>query len=312
MNKKWLLTAVYHHSTMGETYGSGGSDEGFFYTNTFECIPATVPFRPVRVTPKPSVQGCQTAIVVGPIGEEIYTDKFGRVKVQFHWDREGKKDEDSSCWMRVSYPWAGKSWGAIHIPRIGQEVIVDFLEGDPDQPIIVGRVYNAERMPPWALDSKKTISGFKSDSTKGGGGYNEFSMDDTKGNELINVHGQFNMNTTVLHDQKEAVKNNKNVHVVNELRTQVDQKTSHLTNADVAEHFKANHAEVVDAERYLKAARIIIEATNEICIKVGGNHVHISSAGVYVEGTMVDINCGHPAQSTSLSNLTPTVPEDPS
>jgi len=205
MNQKWMLTAVYHQSTIGEAYGSGGSDEGFFYTNTFECIPHSVPFQPSRVTPKPSVQGCQTAVVVGPAGEEIYTDKYGRVKVQFHWDREGKKNEDSSCWMRVSHPWAGKGWGGIHIPRIGQEVVVDFLEGDPDQPIIVGRVYHAENMPPWGLPAKKVVSGFKSDSTKGGGGYNEFSMDDTKGNELINVHAQFDQQNRVEHDERTSI-----------------------------------------------------------------------------------------------------------
>ena len=205
LNHKWMLTAVYHQSTIGEAYGSGGSDEGFFYTNTFECIPESVSFRPTRLTPKPSVQGCQTAVVVGPAGEEIYTDKYGRVKVQFHWDREGKKNEDSSCWIRVSSPWAGKGWGGIHIPRIGQEVVVDFLEGDPDQPLIVGRVYHAENMPPWGLPAKKVISGFKSDSTKGGGGYNEISMDDTKGNELIQVHAQHDQDIEVLHDERTNV-----------------------------------------------------------------------------------------------------------
>jgi type VI secretion system secreted protein VgrG len=205
MNQKWMLTAVYHQCSMGEAYGSGGSDEGFFYSNTFECIPADVPFRPMRVTPKPSVQGCQTATVVGPGGEEIYTDKYGRVKVQFHWDRKGKKNESSSCWVRVSHPWAGQSWGAISIPRLGQEVIVDFLEGDPDQPIIIGRVYNAEQMPPWGLPAKAVISGVKSNSTKGGGGYNEISMDDTKGKELVNIHAQYDQHKRIEHDEVVSV-----------------------------------------------------------------------------------------------------------
>jgi len=311
MNKKWLLTGVYQHLSMGEAYGSGGTDEGFVHMNTFEGIPASVPFRPLRMTPKPAVQGCQTAVVVGPAGEEIYTDKYGRVKVQFHWDREGKNNEDSSCWIRVSHPWAGKNWGGIQLPRISQEVIVDFLEGDPDQPIIVGRVYHAENMPPWSLPAQKVISGFKSNSTKGGGGYNEISMDDTKGNELINIHGQHDMNTTVLHDEKEVVKNNKNLHVIAEVRLQADKKVSNTVKGDVAEHFQANHAEVVDAERYLKANRIILEAGTEICIKVGGNNIQISAAGVYVDGTMVDLNCGHASLSTTLGGLTPTVPEDP-
>jgi type VI secretion system secreted protein VgrG len=205
VNRKWMLTAVHHQCSMGESYGTGGGGEGFFYTNTFECVPSSIPFRPPRLTPKPNVQGCQTAVVVGPGGEEIYTDKYGRVKVQFHWDREGKKNEDSSCWIRVSYPWAGKNWGGIHIPRIGQEVIVDFLEGDPDQPLIIGRVYHAESMPPWGLPAKKVVSGLKSNSTKGGGGYNEFSMDDTKGNELINVHAQFDQQNRVEHDERTSI-----------------------------------------------------------------------------------------------------------
>ena len=152
MNQAYLLTSVRHMASHGAGYQVGGAGSGSdepTYRNSFECIPFSTPYRPARVTPEPFVQGCQTAVVVGPGGEEIYTDKYGRVKVQFHWDREGKKNENSSCWIRVSHPWAGQGWGAISIPRIGQEVIVDFLEGDPDQPIIVGRVYNAEQMPPF-------------------------------------------------------------------------------------------------------------------------------------------------------------------
>src|SRR5208282_6676711 len=115
------------------------------YSNRFTCIPSSVAYHPPRVTPKPFVQGPQTALVVGKSGEEIWTDKYGRVKVQFYWDRVGQKDETSSCWIRVSSAWAGQNWGAISLPRIGQEVIVDFLEGDPDRPIIMGRVYNASQ-----------------------------------------------------------------------------------------------------------------------------------------------------------------------
>jgi type VI secretion system secreted protein VgrG len=203
LNQKYLITAVRHNANQGGNYevGAPGGDETT-YRNTFECVPASTTFRPPRVTPTPFVQGCQTAVVVGPGGEEIYTDNYGRVKVQFHWDREGKKNENSSCWIRVSQPWAGQGWGAIAIPRIGQEVIVDFLEGDPDQPIITGRVYNAEQMPPFALPGKAVISGVKSNSTKGGGGNNEISLDDTKGTELINIHAQFDQQKKVEHDER--------------------------------------------------------------------------------------------------------------
>ena len=154
MNQAYLLTSVRHMASHGAGYQVGGAGSGNGATSqpTATVSSASHSPRPTvrpRVTPEPFVQGCQTAVVVGPGGEEIYTDKYGRVKVQFHWDREGKKNENSSCWMRVSHPWAGQGWGAISIPRIGQEVIVDFLEGDPDRPIIVGRVYNAEQMPPF-------------------------------------------------------------------------------------------------------------------------------------------------------------------
>src|SRR5262249_7943489 len=136
----YVLTKV-DHSASGVDFRSGGGD--FSYSNSFTCIPLALPYRPLRTTPKPVVPGTQTAVVVGPKGSEIFTDKFGRVKVQFFWDRQGKSDADSSCWVRVAQIWAGKRWGAFFIPRIGQEVVVAFEEGDPDEPIIVGSVYNA-------------------------------------------------------------------------------------------------------------------------------------------------------------------------
>jgi type VI secretion system secreted protein VgrG len=210
LNQKYLITALRHSATHGANYEVGAAGgTGLTYTNSFETIPASTPFRPRRVTPTPFVQGCQTAVVVGPGGEEIYTDKYGRVKVQFHWDREGKKNESSSCWIRVSHPWAGQGWGAISIPRIGQEVIVDFLEGDPDQPIIVGRVYNAEQMPPFGMPGGAVVSGVKSNSTKGGGGFNEISLNDTKGTELINIHAQYDQQKKVEHDERVNVGNDR-------------------------------------------------------------------------------------------------------
>ena len=178
------------------------------YRCNFVAMASQQQFRPRRATPKPFVQGPQTAMVVGPAGDEIYTDKFGRVKVQFHWDRYGKKDQNSSCWIRVSHPWAGKGWGAVATPRIGQEVIVDFLEGDPDQPIITGRVYNAESQPPFGFPAGAVLSGIKSNTHKGAG-YNELSMDDTAGKERVFIHGQYNMDTVVEHDQTSTIHNNR-------------------------------------------------------------------------------------------------------
>lgn len=185
--------------------GGGGAVD---FRCQFTAMASKEQFRPKRVTPKPFVQGPQTAVVVGPAGDEIYTDKYGRVKVQFHWDRRGKKDENSSCWVRVSSPWAGKGWGGVSTPRIGQEVIVDFLEGDPDQPIITGRVYNAEQVPPFGFPAGAVLSGVKSQTHKGSG-FNEMSLDDTAGKERVFIHGQYNMDTVIEHDQTSTIHNNR-------------------------------------------------------------------------------------------------------
>jgi len=205
--KSYLVTSV-QHSAEDQTYFGGGNSSQR-YSNNFTCIPAEVIFRPSCDTQKTFVHGPQTAMVVGPGGEEIHTDEFGRVKVQFHWDRYGTMDENSSCFIRVSHPSAGKGWGAVSIPRIGQEVIVDFIEGDPDQPIITGRVYNAESMAPYAGG---VVSGIKSNTHKGKG-YNEMSMDDTAGKEKITIHGQYNMGTTVGNDQSNKIGNNRTTEV---------------------------------------------------------------------------------------------------
>jgi type VI secretion system secreted protein VgrG len=177
------------------------------YRCSFAAMSSKQQFRPMRITPKPFVQGPQTALVVGPGGEEIYTDKYGRVKVQFHWDRYGKKDENSSCWIRVSHPWAGKNWGAIATPRMGQEVVVDFLEGDPDQPLITGRVYNAEQMPPYGLPGNKTQTGIKSRSSLGGSpeNFNEIRFEDKKGSEQLFIHAEKNQDIEVENDETHSV-----------------------------------------------------------------------------------------------------------
>jgi type VI secretion system secreted protein VgrG len=202
------------------------------YSCRFSAIPASQNYRPPRRTPKPFVQGPQSAAVTGPAGEEIYTDKYGRVKVQFHWDRYGKKNETSSCWMRVSHPWAGKSFGAIHIPRIGQEVIVDFLEGDPDQPLITGRVYNAEQMPPWDLPGNMTQSGILTRSSKGGAysNANALRFEDKKGEEQLWLHAE--------KDQLTEVENDEDKWVGRDRRKTIDR--------DETNHIKRDRTETVD------------------------------------------------------------------
>ena len=205
----------------GREHYESGEAVDFDYQNSFTCIPDSVVFRPARTSPRPRIHGVQPAVVTGPGGEEIYPDKYGRVKVQFFWDREGKRDDKSSCWIRVSQDYAGKAWGSVTIPRIGQEVLVSFLEGDPDRPIITGRVYNADQTPPYPLPSKKMVSGLKSNSTPGGGGYNEYIFDDTKGNELIREHGQFDKDSTIEHDLREHVKHDRQRDVTNDETTAI-------------------------------------------------------------------------------------------
>ncbi|ARN20670.1 type VI secretion system Vgr family protein [Piscinibacter gummiphilus] len=203
-NIKYLVTSMDVQAHVGN-FDSGG-DAGSF-TCDLSAIPDAQQFRPPRRTPRPFVQGPQTAVVVGPSGEEIYTDKYGRVKVQFHWDRYGKKNEKSSCWVRVSQPWAGKNFGMMHIPRIGQEVVVDFLEGDPDQPLITGRVYNAEQMPPWDLPANATQSGILTRSSKGGAydNANAIRFEDKKGSEEVWIHAEKDQRIEVENDESHSV-----------------------------------------------------------------------------------------------------------
>lgn len=237
---RYLLTTVSHTASIRGTYESDGNEATFDYRNSFRCIPHETPFRPTRSMAKPIISGAQTAVVTGPPGEEIHPDKYGRVKVQFYWDRYGKKDDTSSCWIRVSQVHASSGWGYMDIPRVGEEVIVTFLEGDPDRPIITGRVYNAENMPPFSLPDGKTRRGNKTKTYKGSG-YNEMSMDDTPGNEQIRIHGQYNMDTVVGNDLTEHVKVNRTRKVDN------DEQVAVGNNKAVA--VGTNHTETVGANQ---------------------------------------------------------------
>ncbi|MDD3448270.1 MAG: type VI secretion system tip protein TssI/VgrG [Gammaproteobacteria bacterium] len=200
----------------------------------FTATDAQVPFRPPRLTPKPVVQGPQTAVVVGQSGEEIWTDEYGRVKVQFHWDRQGERDENSSCWVRVAQVWAGDNWGAMHIPRIGQEVIVSFLEGDPDQPIVTGRVYNGDNMPPYALPENQTQSGIRSRSTKGGNvdNCNEIRFEDKMGEEDLLIHAEKNQTIEVENDESHWVGNDRTKNVDNDETTEIGNNRTETVGSD--------------------------------------------------------------------------------
>jgi len=214
-NREYLAVAATYFFRNNARLSSGSGDGDADWGITVTSQPTTIAYRPQILTPKPRTHGPQTAVVVGPKGEEIYTDKYGRVKVQFHWDRLGKKDENSSCWIRVATPWAGEKWGMVHIPRIGQEVVVDFIGGDPDYPLITGSVYNAEQMPPYGLPENKSASGLKSRSTKQGGGtdFNEIRMEDLKGKEQLYVHAQRNLDSAIEHDESRFVGHDRNTRI---------------------------------------------------------------------------------------------------
>jgi type VI secretion system secreted protein VgrG len=196
VNQDYVLRSVVHAVTQES------------YTNSFEAFPASVVFRPACLTPRPVISGTQTARVVGKSGEEIWTDKYGRIKVQFHWDQKGKSDENSSCWVRVDYGWAGKNWGGIFLPRIGQEVVVSYLEGNPDFPLVTGAVYNAEQRVPYPLPDEQTKSTVKTNTSKGGNGYNEIRFEDKKDSEELYLHAQKDENIVVEHDRTKKVLNN--------------------------------------------------------------------------------------------------------
>jgi len=263
-NGDYMLLRVEHNMALAADYRTGEGDR-LVYENRFECMPMSVPFRPARTTTRPTVRGTQTAVVVGPPGEEIFTDKYSRIKVQFHWDREGKNDANSSCWIRVASPWAGKQWGMIHIPRIGQEVVVDFLEGDPDQPIVIGSVYNADQMPPYALPDNKTQSGMQTRSSPGGdgGNFNQIRFEDKKGEEQLHIHAEKNQDIEVEndethwvgHDRTKTIDHDETTHVKHDRTETVDNNETITIHGNRTETVDLNESITVSGNRTRAVSR---------------------------------------------------------
>ncbi|AZC54039.1 type VI secretion system tip protein VgrG [Pseudomonas chlororaphis] len=333
-NDLWLLTHIVHEGkqpqVLEESVTSDTTDnkDDFHqgYRNRFLATPWQVFYRPALNHPKPRVLGSQTAVVTGPKGEEIHCDQYGRVKVQFHWDREGKADDKTSCWLRVSSSWAGDRYGAIVIPRIGMEVLVTFLEGDPDQPLITGCLYHKEHPVPYALPANKTRTVFKSMSSPGGAGYNELRIEDKKGAEQIFIHAQRDWDENIEHDQKIRIGHERHDTVVKNTYTELKAEEHRITHADrktearvddhltVGEnqHIKLGTAQLTKAgqEIHLKAgAKMVIEAGSELTIKAGGSFIKLDAGGVTVVGPVVKINAGGSAGSgTGIGILMPGLP----
>ncbi|MGD0770040.1 MAG: type VI secretion system tip protein VgrG [Tepidisphaeraceae bacterium] len=311
MGKKYLVLSV-EIRVSNDVYQAGHGQAANLFSCSFTALDASVQYRPPRITPKPIVRGPQTAIVVGQAGDEITTDQYGRVKLQFHWDRYGKSDENSSCWIRVAQIWAGNKWGGMFIPRIGQEVIVDFLEGDPDRPIVTGRVYNGDNGTPYPLPNNATMSTVKSYSSKGGDGFNEIRFEDKKGQEQLFIHGEKNQDIRIKndcfewigHDRHLVVKNEQFEHIELDRNETIDRdhveqigrdrnttiqgkeakevtgSLSLKVTGDVAEVFGSNHSEQVSSDYYVKADNIVIEGMSSITIKVGETYIAIDATGI--------------------------------
>ncbi|WP_407294406.1 type VI secretion system tip protein TssI/VgrG [Stutzerimonas zhaodongensis] len=331
-NDLWLLTEVLHEGkqpqALEESVTQSGESTDFTqgYRNHFTATPWDVPYRPALVHPKPKVLGSQTAVVTGPAGEEIHCDEYGRVKVQFFWDRHGQADDKTSCWLRVSSSWAGDRYGGIAIPRVGMEVLVTFLEGDPDQPLVTGCLYHKEHQVPYDLPANKTRSVFKTLSSPGSGGYNELRIDDRKGAEQIYVHAQRDWDENIEHDQKIRIGHERHDTVeansYSEFRAEEhltvtgDRKVEvkpedHLTIAQ-SQHMKLGTAQLTKAGReiHLKAGqKMVIEAGLELTIKAGGSFIKLDPSGITVSGPLVRINAGGaPGKGAGIKIKPPVLP----
>ncbi|PSU87099.1 type VI secretion system tip protein VgrG, partial [Photobacterium kishitanii] len=308
----WLIIAVTHMGTQPQALEEAGGEGATTYNNEFIVIPAHRPWRP-PFNVKPRVDGPQIAKVVGPEGEEIYCDAFGRVKIQFPWDRYSNSDDKASCWVRVSQGWAGSQYGMVAIPRVGHEVIVDFLEGDPDQPIITGRTYNATNQPPYELPAHKTRTVLRTE-THQGDDYNELRFEDQAGKEEIYVHAQKDVNVLVENDRIDNIKHNLHLDVENERFSHI-KVNDHLTvEGESRQHTKGNYTLAVDGSMHLKQGKaLLLDAGNEVHLKAGnkivldagmeltlnvnGNFIKLDMSGVSLVGAALNLNAGGSASS---------------
>lgn len=319
---EFLVTATSFKASAGHYgTGTGTGEEG--YECTFNAIPAQdCVFRAKRVARIPRMQGLQTAIVTGPPDEEIHVDKYGRVKVQFHWDLDGQYDDGTSCWIRVSQAWAGAGWGAMAIPRIGQEVLEDFVEGDPDQPIITGRVYNGDHPVPYDLPKEKTKTTFKSNSTPDGGkGHNEWRFEDKKGKEQIYMHAQKNMDVRIRnqlrqtnsgdrHDfvgwegdkgkggsQFTSVTCESNETIGEKLYYKVEQECHYTVTQDYLENHEANHMTWVKEDHVVNATNSLVEVGQKFSVKsaqilLQGRTVHLAADQIVLGASSICLKSG--------------------
>ncbi|MCC4237439.1 type VI secretion system tip protein VgrG [Vibrio anguillarum] len=313
-NRDWVVVQVNHQGRQPQALEESGGSGATTYSNQFTLIPADVTWRATPHT-KPQVDGPCIAHVVGPDGEEIFCDEYGRVKLHFPWDRYSNGDEHSSCWVRVSQGWAGSQYGMMAIPRIGHEVIVDFLNGDPDQPLVTGRAYHATNKAPYTLPDNKTKTVLRSE-THQGEGFNELSFEDQAGQEKIYLHAQKDYEALVLNDATTHIKHDKHLTVDNDQFSHI-KNNQHLTVEGESRqkialdhslevggslHQKIGEKTVFDSgnEVHLKAGnKLVLDAGNEITIKAAGSFIKVDGGGVHLVGPAINLNSGGSAGSGS-------------
>lgn len=299
----WLVTSA-HHEAFDETHLSGGGSAG--YSNSLVLIPGDRPWRPAAPRPRPAMAGLHSAIVTGPPGEEIHCDEYGRVKVHFLWDRAGKTDDTSSCWVRVAQTHAGKWGGSWNLPRVGDEVLVGFVDSDPDRPIIIGSLYNAEQKPIYALPANKTQSGFKTKSSKGGGAsnFNELRFEDKKGSEEIHIQAEKDMTLLIKNNRTETVRNNR-TETVNGKHTETIKldRTQTITEGNESLVVKMGKMDTVvemgnqsnlvkmgNISSKAELGKIEIEAMQSITLTCGMSKIEITQQGITFSGIMIKTN----------------------
>jgi len=318
-NREYIVLSASYEIRVSEYESNSPEDREPIFRFQFTAIDAKHPYRVPRLTRKPIVEGPQTATIVGPDKADIYTDEWGRVKVKFHWDRKEESNQDSSCWIRVSQVWAGQNWGAMHIPRLGQEVIVDFLEGDPDRPIITGRVYNQQQFPPYALPDNATQSGIKSRSTAGssdGGAtdsnFNELRFEDKKGSEEVYMQAEKDMTTLIKHDRTTTIQRNDTLNITGDQFIKIHGNLSMIvegvtekTNPDKAKPVKSSLG-VTGAHRIDASDTIDIQAPNKITLTCGGSTITMTPDRIVLHaggGTEIALDANGRFESSQHSKL---------
>ena len=303
-DQKYVITRVVHQGESADLFsdGRGGADGNQpSYANTFECVPLKVTYRPPRTRPRPQIAGMQSARVVGPGGEEIFTDAHGRIKVQFPWDREGAGNDKSSCWMRVAQSWSGAGWGSIFIPRIGMEVLVSFLEGDPDRPIVVGCAFNGQNTPPYALPAEKTKSAIRTWSSPGGNGYNEIRFEDKAGAEELYFQAQKDQKILVKNDKAQKVGGNEKLLVEKDRERTIHGNQTLTVKLDDKSTIGGNQSLNVDKDREM----VVLGAESEVIALSRSTSVGLDCA--ITIGTTLDLTVGGAESDTIGGNKSETV-----